>query len=48
MCMYVYVNVCHPFAGDHGDDMGVGSPKAGVTGSCELHDLGAGNQTQVL
>lgn len=41
------MNVYHLFAGDHGDyEKVLGSPRVGVTGSCELLDLGAGNHNQ--
>lgn len=43
MCLYVFVSVqeCRP-------EEGVRSPRAGITGSCELPDVGAGHRTRVL
>lgn len=41
--MYVYVNVCYVHMGACEASQVDGSPGTGVTGNCELPDMGAGN-----
>lgn len=41
--------ICHVYADAHGGQKrALGSPGAGVSGNCEILDVGAGNQTLVL
>lgn len=42
--LFSYMSV-HMSAGVWGPEEGIGSPASGVTGSCELHSVGAGTQT---
>ena len=40
--------VCHMCAGALGGKKRVSDPRAGVTGGCELSDMGAGSRTLVF
>lgn len=48
VCINMCVCVCGGGWGVPCEARGVGSPRAGVVGGCEPHDMGTGNQTQVL
>lgn len=45
--LFSYMSV-HMSAGVGGPEEGIGSPASGVTGSCEMHSVGAGTQTPSL
>ena len=41
MCVYVCIHICPKYT--MSSEEGVESPEAGVTGGCELPDVGPGN-----